>query len=94
MSIWIRLAPDTPIRLDPAERRLPARMPLHAITSVHGEAGLWESLTRQKPAEVDQAADGLAVNLLRMFGLPASEATTVAARRLPTPADPPQLTPG
>ena len=26
--------------LDPAERRLLARMPLHAITSVHGEAGL------------------------------------------------------
>ena len=41
------------------------------------------SLTRQKPAEVDQAADGLAVNLLRMFGLSASEASKVAARRLP-----------
>ncbi len=31
-------------RLDTAERRLLARMPLHAITSVHGEAGLRERL--------------------------------------------------
>ena len=30
--------------LDPAERRLLAGMPLHAITSVHGEAGLRERL--------------------------------------------------
>ena len=30
--------------LDPAERRLLARMPLHAITSVHGQAGLRERL--------------------------------------------------
>ena len=29
-------------RLDPAERRLLAGMPLHAITSVHGETGLQE----------------------------------------------------
>jgi hypothetical protein len=32
------------VRLDPAEKRLLARMPLHAITSVHGEAGLRERL--------------------------------------------------
>jgi hypothetical protein len=30
--------------LGPAERRLLAGMPLHAITSVHGEAGLRERL--------------------------------------------------
>jgi hypothetical protein len=30
--------------LDPAERRLLAAMPLHAITSVHGQAGLRERL--------------------------------------------------
>lgn len=30
--------------LDPAERRLLAAMPLHAITSVHGEACLRERL--------------------------------------------------
>jgi hypothetical protein len=42
------------------------------------------SLTRRKPAEADRAADGLAVNLLRMFGLSASEASKVAARRLPS----------
>jgi hypothetical protein len=32
------------MRLDPAERGLLAGMPLHAITSVHGEAGLRERL--------------------------------------------------
>ena len=35
---------DAGIRLDPVERRLLAGMPLHAITSVHGEAGLRERL--------------------------------------------------
>jgi len=33
------------VTLAPAERRLLARMPLHAITSVHGEPGLRERLT-------------------------------------------------
>src|SRR5262249_46979679 len=33
------------LRLSPAERRLLARMPLHAITSVHGEAGLRHRLS-------------------------------------------------
>ena len=37
-------ASGTAIRLDAAERWLLARMPLHAITSVHGEAGLRERL--------------------------------------------------
>jgi (p)ppGpp synthase/HD superfamily hydrolase len=32
------------VKLDAAERRLLAKMPLHAITSVHGEAGLRERL--------------------------------------------------
>jgi AcrR family transcriptional regulator len=41
------------------------------------------SLDRQKPSAIDRAADGLAVNLLRMFGLSASDAREVAARRLP-----------
>jgi len=35
---------DAGMGLDPAERRLLAGMPLHAITSVHGEAGLRERL--------------------------------------------------
>ena len=39
-----KLAPDAATRLDAAERRLLAGMPLHAITSVHGEAGLRERL--------------------------------------------------
>jgi hypothetical protein len=39
-----KLASETAITLDSAERRLLARMPLHAITSVHGEAGLRERL--------------------------------------------------
>ena len=38
------LISDAGMRLDPAERRLLAGMPLHAITSVHGEAGLRERL--------------------------------------------------
>jgi AcrR family transcriptional regulator len=41
------------------------------------------SLVRRKPSAIDRSADGLAVNLLRMFGLPADEAREVAARRLP-----------
>ena len=39
-----KLPSDAPIRLDTAEGQLLARMPLHAITSVHGEAGLRERL--------------------------------------------------
>ena len=39
-----KLASGTFIRLDAAERRLLASMPLHVITSVHGEAGLRERL--------------------------------------------------
>jgi HD domain len=52
-------------RLDPAERRLLAAMPLHAITSVHGEAGLRERLLMelgQFPA-ADQARAGEALAL-------------------------------
>ena len=39
-----KLASDAATRLDATERRLVASMPLHAITSVHGEAGLRERL--------------------------------------------------
>ena len=43
------------------------------------------ALERRMPASaVDQAADGLAVNLLRMFGLPEAAARDVAGRALPT----------
>ena len=38
------LISDAGMRLDPAERRLLPGMPLHAITSVHGETGLRERL--------------------------------------------------
>src|SRR5690242_729706 len=51
--------------LAPAERRLLAVMPLHAITSVHGEAGLGERLlmetARFSPADQDRATDALAL---------------------------------
>jgi hypothetical protein len=36
--------PGADVRLDLAERRLLAGMPLHAITTVHGEVGLRERL--------------------------------------------------
>ena len=36
-------------------------------------------------AHVDQAADEVAVNLLRMFGVPAKQAREIAARPLPKP---------
>jgi hypothetical protein len=39
-----KLISEAGSRLDPAERRLLAEMPLHAITSVHGQAGLRERL--------------------------------------------------
>ncbi len=39
-----RLEPDAATELEQVERRLLATMPLHAITSVHGEAGLRERL--------------------------------------------------
>ena len=41
------LMSDAGLRLGPAERRLLAGMPLHAITSVHGEAGLRERLAME-----------------------------------------------
>ena len=57
--------PDAGPGLAPAERRLLAVMPLHAITSVHGEAGLRERLlmeiTRFSPAGQGQATDALAL---------------------------------
>ena len=36
-----------------------------------------------KPSAIDRAADGLAVNVLRMVGLPDREARAIVARRLP-----------
>ena len=52
-------------RLGPAERRLLAGMPLHAITSVHGEAGLRERLLMEiaqfPAADRDRATDALAL---------------------------------
>ncbi|HEV8162874.1 MAG TPA: TetR family transcriptional regulator [Actinomycetota bacterium] len=39
-----------------------------------------------KPASIDRAADELAANLLRMFGVPADEARRIANRKLPRPA--------
>jgi hypothetical protein len=51
--------------LDPAERRLLAAMPLHAITSVHGQAGLRERLLmeieRFNAADRGRARDALAL---------------------------------
>lgn len=41
------------------------------------------ALDLPRPAAVDRAADALAVNLLRMFGLPHHEAIELAGRRLP-----------
>jgi (p)ppGpp synthase/HD superfamily hydrolase len=53
------------VTLAPAERRLLARMPLHAITSVHGEAGLRERLAIELAAgpgaDLARAADALAL---------------------------------
>src|SRR4051794_23701020 len=57
--------PDGGPGLAPAERRLLALMPLHAITSVHGEAGLRERLlmeiARFSPADQGRATDALAL---------------------------------
>jgi len=51
--------------LDPAERRLLAAMPLHAITSVHGQAGLRERLLMEieqiPAADRERARDALAL---------------------------------
>jgi hypothetical protein len=47
------MAADGPAQMDPAGKRLIAEMPLHAITSVYGEAGLRERMlaeTAQFPA--------------------------------------------
>jgi hypothetical protein len=55
-----KMASGTAIKLGAAEGRLLARMPLHAVTSVHGEAGLRERLlmqTAQFPA-ADRAPAG------------------------------------
>ena len=56
---------DAGTGLGPAERRLLAAMPLHAITSVHGEAGLRERLLMEiaafPAAERARTADALAL---------------------------------
>jgi hypothetical protein len=56
---------ETGARPGPAERRLLAGMPLHAITSVHGEAGLRERLaieiTQFSAADRGRAQDALAL---------------------------------
>ena len=53
------------VGLGPAERRLLAGMPLHAITSVHGEAGLRERLLMEiaqfPAADRGRAQDALAL---------------------------------
>jgi hypothetical protein len=41
--------------------------------------------TNPKPKAIDAAADELAANLLRMFGLPDAEAREIANRPLPKP---------
>jgi hypothetical protein len=58
-------ASGTAIQLDPAERRLLAKMPLHAITSVHGEAGLRERLLMEVTqfAAADRSRVGQALAL-------------------------------
>jgi hypothetical protein len=73
------LLPEAHLRLDPAERRLLATMPLHAITSVHGEADLRERLLMEiaqfPVAERARIGDALA-------GIPAARAGPAAARTL------------
>jgi hypothetical protein len=58
-------APGAGTRLSPAERRLLAAMPLHAITSVHGEAGLRERLGMEiaafRAADRGRVMDALAL---------------------------------
>jgi hypothetical protein len=56
-----RMASDAATRLDATERRLLAGMPLHAITTVHGEVGLRERLRLEIapfPAADRARADG------------------------------------
>jgi hypothetical protein len=56
---------DAGVRVGRAERRLLAGMPLHAITSVHGEAGLRERLMMEiaqfPPKDLNRAKDALAL---------------------------------
>jgi HD domain len=60
-----KLMSGTGTGLGPAERRLLAGMPLHAITSVHGEAGLRERLLLEiagfPAADQDRVQDALAL---------------------------------
>ena len=60
-----KLMSEAGMRLGPAERRLLAGMPLHAITSVHGEAGLRERLLMEiaqfPAADRGRTADALAL---------------------------------
>ena len=60
-----KTAPETEFRLGATERRLLARMPLHAITSVYGEEGLRERLlleiARFPPGDRARPVDALAL---------------------------------
>ena len=60
-----KLASDDASRLDAPERRLVASMPLHAITSVHGEVGLRERLLIEiaQFSAVDRARAGDALTM-------------------------------
>ena len=70
-----KLTSDVDTRLDTAERRLLTGMPLHAITSVHGEADLldgWSlrsSSSRRRPRPSPGRASGGIPAALRHFVL-------------------------
>ena len=76
------LISDAGMRLDPAERRLLAGMPLHAITSVHGEAGLRERLAMEIAGSPPPIATGPG---RAGAGIPAARGRPAAARTLRQP---------
>ena len=75
-----KLMSDTGMGMGPAERRLLAGMPLHAITSVHGEAGLRERLLMEI-AQFPAADQGRAARCAGA-GVPAARGRPAAARAL------------
>jgi hypothetical protein len=74
------LMPEANARLGTAERRLLAGMPLHAITSVYGEAGLQEQLAIE-PAQFPAADRGRAQGRAGA-GVPVARRGPAAARTL------------
>ena len=73
--------PGAGMKLDPPERQLIAGMPLHAITSVHGEAGLRELCAQAPRLTLDELLEQIKTTALEhAAGRPRDDIALLAVR--------------